>query len=117
MKITSARVLLSVHLLLAAASLNLFAAGANSPRERLLLDTGWKFHLGNDWGIGQNLAKAGTGSGPANVWFGDASWRTVNLPHDWAVELPFDKTADGAHGSRRWAMISLQQRGVVSPHF
>ena len=98
MKITSARVLLSVHLLLAAAGLNLFAASAASPRERLLLDAGWKFHLGNDWGIAQNLAKAGTGSGPAGVWFSDASWRTVNLPHDWAVELPFDKTADGAHG-------------------
>ncbi len=98
MKITSARVLLSVHLLLATAGLNLFAASAASPRERLLLDAGWKFHLGNDWGIAQNLAKAGSGSGPAGVWFGDASWRTVNLPHDWAVELPFDKTADGAHG-------------------
>jgi beta-galactosidase len=96
MKITSARVLLSVHLLLAAAGLNLFAAPAASPRERLLLDAGWKFHLGNDWGIAQNLAKAGTGSGPAGVWFSDASWRTVNLPHDWAVELPFDKTADGS---------------------
>jgi beta-galactosidase len=98
MKTTSTRVLLSVHLLLAAASLNLFAAGANSPRERLLLDAGWKFHLGNDWGIAQNLAKAGSGSGPAGVWFGDANWRPVNLPHDWAVELPFDKTADTAHG-------------------
>ena len=100
MKITSARVLLSVHLLLAAAVLNLSAASATGPRERLLLDTGWKFHLGNDWGIGQNLSKAGTGSGPANVWYGDASWRTVNLPHDWAVELPFDKTADAQHGSK-----------------
>ena len=80
------------------ASSNLSATGTSSPRERLLLDSGWKFHLGNDWGIGQNLAKAGTGSGPAGIWFGDASWRTVNLPHDWAVELPFDKTADGAHG-------------------
>ena len=98
MKTTSARVLLSVNLLLAAASLNLFAAEAASPRERLLMDFGWKFHLGNEWGIAQNLAKAGSGSGPANVWFGDASWRTVNLPHDWAVELPFDKTADAAHG-------------------
>ena len=98
MKFTSSRVLLSVQLLLAAASLNLFAASAASPRERLLLDSGWKFHLGNDWGIGQNLAKAGSGSGPASMWFSDASWRTVNLPHDWAVELPFDKSADGAHG-------------------
>ena len=26
------------------------------------------------------------------------AWRTVNLPHDWAIELPFDKTADGSHG-------------------
>jgi beta-galactosidase len=98
MKVTSFRVWFSVQLLLAAASLNLFAASAASLRERLLLDAGWKFHLGNDWGIGQNLAKAGTGSGPAGSWFSDASWRTVNLPHDWAVELPFDKTADAAHG-------------------
>ncbi len=71
---------------------------APAPRERLLLDFGWKFHLGNDWGIGQSLAKAGTGSGPANTSFSDASWRTVNLPHDWAIELPFDSSADGAHG-------------------
>jgi beta-galactosidase len=98
MKTKSFRVFLTVHLLLAAAGLNLFAAPAASPRERLLLDANWKFHLGNDWGIAQNLAKAGSGSGPAGIWFSDASWRTVNLPHDWAVELPFDKTADSSHG-------------------
>jgi beta-galactosidase len=75
-----------------------FAAGANSPRERLLLDFGWKFHLGNEWGTAISLAKAGNGSGPASRSFGDASWRTVNLPHDWVVELPFDQGADGSHG-------------------
>src|SRR6185369_17120687 len=74
------------------------AAQANDGRERLLLDFGWKFHLGNDWGSGQSLAKAGAGIGPASVAFGDASWRTVDLPHDWAVELPFDRRADGSHG-------------------
>ena len=77
---------------------NLSAASANSPRERLLLDPGWKFHLGNEWGFAQNRAKAGTGSGPASRSFSDASWRTVNLPHDWAVELPFDQSADAGHG-------------------
>src|SRR5262245_26326253 len=71
---------------------------AEPPRERLLMDFGWKFHLGNEWGIAQNLSKAGTGSGPANTWFSDATWRTVNLPHDWAIELPFDSNADGSHG-------------------
>ncbi len=30
--------------------------------------------------------------------FADTYWRTVNLPHDWAVELPFDPNADGSHG-------------------
>jgi beta-galactosidase len=74
------------------------AVAASTPRERLLLDFGWKFHLGNDWGIGQNLAKSGSGIGPASVVFSDASWRSVDLPHDWAVELPFDKRGDGSHG-------------------
>jgi beta-galactosidase len=78
---------------------SLFAADTSAPpRERLLFDHGWKFHLGNEWGVAQSLAKAGTGSGPAGKLFGDGGWRTVNLPHDWAVELPFDPNADGGHG-------------------
>jgi len=23
----------------------------------------------------------------------DASWRTLNLPHDWSIEMPFDSTS------------------------
>lgn len=68
------------------------------PRQRLLFDFGWRFHLGNDWGIAQNLAKAATGYGPASTAFSDASWRRVDLPHDWAIELPFDRSADVSHG-------------------
>jgi beta-galactosidase len=30
--------------------------------------------------------------------YSDASWRQVQLPHDWAIELPFDAKADGSHG-------------------
>ncbi len=82
----------------------LFAAATASvaseaaPRERLSLDAGWRFHLGNEWGSGQSLAKAGTGLGPAGEWYSVASWRRVDLPHDWAIELPFDPKADGSHG-------------------
>jgi beta-galactosidase len=77
------------------------AARADSGmRERLLMDPGWSFHLGDDWGAGQSLAKAGTGMGPASVAYSVASWRKVDLPHDWAIEMPFDPTADGAHGFR-----------------
>jgi beta-galactosidase len=74
------------------------AAELKSPRERLLLDFGWRFHLGDDWGTGEDLAKAGDSSGPARSGFSDADWRSLNLPHDWVIELPFDEKADGSHG-------------------
>jgi len=73
-------------------------AAADSPRERLSLDAGWKFHVGDDWPNALHLENSGTGSGPASEKFADTYWRVVNLPHDWAVELPFDWAADGSHG-------------------
>ena len=71
---------------------------ADSPRETLLMDFGWKFHLGNDWGSALDLMKAGADAGPAQAGFNDITWRDVNLPHDWAVELPFDPNAELYHG-------------------
>jgi beta-galactosidase len=69
-----------------------------SPREKLLLDFNWKFHLGDDWPDALHLDKAGASSGPAAEKFNDDAWRTLNLPHDWAIELPFDHSADTGHG-------------------
>ncbi|WP_173664808.1 sugar-binding domain-containing protein, partial [Hymenobacter sp. AT01-02] len=34
----------------------------------------------------------------ASLTFDDRAWRQLNLPHDWAVELPFDSTAQHSHG-------------------
>ena len=68
------------------------------PRERMSLDFGWKFYLGNPWGDVEELDKAASNEGPAKPGFSDAAWRTVDLPHDWAVELPFDSKADYNHG-------------------
>lgn len=81
------------------------AAAAVSPRERLSLDENWRFHLGDiapdsfPGGQGVNLygpdityhgAKAGCVWGAAARGFEVSNWRQVNLPHDWAVEQPFD---------------------------
>jgi len=30
--------------------------------------------------------------------FDDSGWRKLDLPHDWAVEMPFDTNADFKHG-------------------
>jgi len=73
------------------------ANSAVAPREHLLFDFGWKFTFGNgtdparDLGFGfdqGDFAKTGD-FGFAKANFDDSKWRTLNLPHDWAVELPF----------------------------
>jgi beta-galactosidase len=74
---------------------------ADLAREHLSLDRHWKFHLGDDWPDALHLEKAGSASGAAAEWLGsDATWRTVDLPHDWAIELPFDRAGDCNHGSK-----------------
>ncbi len=79
-----------------------------SPRERLLLDSGWRFAFGypcdpdkdfrHATGYFSYLAKAGYGDGPAARAFDDRAWRQLDLPHDWAVELPFDRRGSHSHG-------------------
>ncbi|HUV69977.1 MAG TPA: beta-galactosidase GalA [Terracidiphilus sp.] len=69
-------------------------------RERLLLDFGWRFHLGNandpakDFGFGGgrsgNFQKTGNFLPASSLAFDDNDWRSVDLPHDWAIELPFE---------------------------
>ncbi|MFA5265225.1 MAG: beta-galactosidase GalA [Opitutaceae bacterium] len=98
MKTAVSKFLLFLCALFAACSLRTAAFADPIQRERLLMDFGWRFHLGNEWGSGTNPSKAGASFGPASVTYGDASWREVNLPHDWAVELPFDPNADISHG-------------------
>jgi beta-galactosidase len=53
---------------------------AQSARVREDFDNNWTFHLGE-------VANAKA------IDFDDASWRKLNLPHDWSIELPFDSTS------------------------
>jgi beta-galactosidase len=73
------------------------ATSAVAPREQLLFDFGWKFFFGNGedpqknlgFGMGQgDFAKSGEFEF-STAKFDDSKWRSLNLPHDWAVELPF----------------------------
>jgi len=77
-------------------------------REHLLMDFGWRFALGHatdytkDFTTGTSyftyFAKTGYGDGAAAAQFKDSTWREVDLPHDWAVELPFSGDASHSHG-------------------
>jgi beta-galactosidase len=73
------------------------APGTVPARERLLFDFGWKFFQGHasdplrDLGFGKNqgdFAKSGDFLF-AQPSFDDSKWSGLNLPHDWAVGLPF----------------------------
>ena len=56
---------------------------AQPVRERRSFDNGWRFHLG-DVQQGQSPTLA------------DSGWRSVDLPHDWSIEGPYDaKNASG----------------------
>ncbi len=81
---------------------------ADSPRERLLMDSNWKFAFGHatdvtkdfDHATGQfsHFAKTGFGAGASKQDFDDSGWRVLDLPHDWAVELPFSERGSMSHG-------------------
>src|ERR1700761_2791795 len=75
------------------------SSGPGAGRERLLLDFGWRFHFGNadepdkDFGFGSgrtgNFQKTGNFLPAGEIAFDDSDWRDLDLPHDWAIELPF----------------------------
>ncbi len=72
---------------------------AIAQRQHINFDNDWKFAFGNasnpekdfNYSIRTIFAKSGGTPGTAiEPRFKDSSWRTLNLPHDWAVELPFE---------------------------
>jgi beta-galactosidase len=74
------------------------------------IDQGWRFHFGHasdpardfNYGVSNIFSKSGKADNSAiDPKFDDADWRTLDLPHDWAVELPFVKSDNPdvmAHG-------------------
>jgi beta-galactosidase len=104
---------------------------ADSPREKLLFDLNWKFRNGDPETAGKifdypeselskqndkseakesELAKnrpdeVKTNLGGNVAWvqpdFDDSKWRVVNLPHDWAIEMPFNEHAKTGKGSKQ----------------
>ena len=72
-------------------------------RKRKNLDENWKFHFGHaanpekdfKYSIATIFSKSGGAYGTAiDTRFNDSTWRSLNLPHDWAVELPFVESKD-----------------------
>jgi len=70
----------------------LFSTAAASPSfaaTTTVLSDGWRFHHGQQ-------------AGAAEPSFDDSGWREIRLPHDWAIEGPFEADADGSTGKLPW---------------
>ncbi|HEY8658651.1 MAG TPA: beta-galactosidase GalA [Hanamia sp.] len=81
--------------------INTFYVAQSQERIKMNLDENWKFHFGNaadpskdfNFGIANIFSKSGNAGNTAiNPRFNDSAWRTLNLPHNWAVELPFENS-------------------------
>uniref|UniRef100_A0AB33JIN7 Beta-galactosidase GalA n=1 Tax=Prevotella sp. GTC17262 TaxID=3236797 RepID=A0AB33JIN7_9BACT len=91
-----------------------FSLGANAQRERISFDKGWRFAFGDasdpmkDFGCGTEyfnyFTKANSihNAGPYSIKFHEdsAQWRTVDLPYDFVVDLPFAEEASYSHGHK-----------------
>ena len=87
-----------------------FAASAQSQRECINFDEDWQFAFGDasspakDFGCGTEyfnyLTKAASihNEGPYSPKFDASGWTTVDLPHDWVVDLPYAAEASHSHG-------------------
>ena len=83
---------------------------AQSVRETIRLNKGWKFSFGHaanpqkDFGCGTEyfnyLTKANSihNEGPYAQKFDDAKWQEVQIPHDWVTTLPYAPEASHSHG-------------------
>ena len=102
-------------IILLAILLSFFSTGfsqenTDQHREHLLMDFGWRFAMGHASSFEKNFmtgtgyfthfAKTGYGDGAAAQKFEDRTWREVDLPHDWAAELPLSPEAGHSHGYR-----------------
>ena len=86
-----------LNVLMICLGVNSFAQ-STSPRQKINFDDNWKFHFGHaanpekdfNYSITTIFSKSGGAARTAiDPKFKDSAWRTLNLPHDWAVELPF----------------------------
>lgn len=84
--------------------------------QKINFDKGWKFILDKDCGMLASFGfrKCGSATGPAGVCFHEGLMRDVELPHDFAIEMPPSLKANTGRGGRpvsRYMPIHLAPDG------
>lgn len=58
---------------------------------------------------------AGASARPEDVAFNDSSWRSLDLPHDWAIEGPFRMEIENETGKLPWEGIGWYRKTFTVP--
>lgn len=80
-----------------------------SPRSRESFNEGWKFIRY----FNASYENAVSDKEPENLFLpsvDDASWRTLDLPHDWAIEGPFSDTLENSTGLLPWKGVGWYRK-------
>ena len=111
-----------------------------SPREKLLFNAEWHFQKEDSKSAGDALSyfknpavKAAVVASASDVGltpaqrelgkehsfvqasYADKTWRTLNLPHDWGIEGPFDQKLPGETGKLPWMGIGWYRKTFALP--
>ncbi len=111
-----------------------------SPRERIAFNESWSFLKGDPAGTGDALdyfktpavkdaviasstsagltpeqKKLGTSVSFTQPSLDDKGWRKLNLPHDWAIEGPFDISAPGNTGKLPFPGVAWYRKHFTLP--
>jgi beta-galactosidase len=118
--------------------LGLALTGGLSAQERTILNfnESWRFQKGDPEGTGEALAykklkpalleiaKGGAPAPHAEIGkdvaftqpeFADKDWRTLDLPHDWGIEGPFDIAHPGETGKLPWWGVAWYRKDFELP--
>ena len=125
-------------------STSVFSAEKSPTRERVSLNSGWRFTKGDSDVIGNQLSYANikdwilpTGSALtkevalaaikrpvgnpvseiayAQADFDDSQWQLLNLPHDWAISGPFKQEYPGETGKLEWWGVGWYRKHLTLP--
>src|SRR5690606_36177208 len=93
------------HSIISCSILLVFVSFSMTSQERILqtLQTDWKFFKGHQ-------------ETPTSIDFDDSSWKTIKLPHDWAIEGPFILEADGDTGKLPWKAEGWYRKALDIPN-
>ncbi|MFT4177222.1 MAG: beta-galactosidase GalB [Luteolibacter sp.] len=128
------------HLFLCAGLVSSVFAADAPVRQRVSLNTGWRFQKSDSPDAGERLTYQNLKSWllpqgnpfrdqavpqPQAVFsgsvefaksdFNDKSWRLLNLPHDWGIEGPFDQSLPGETAKLPWHGIAWYRKNFELP--